>query len=241
MIHWDSLAITGLHITSQEAEQSLFMSRESQDQDNLRLLSALGNFLINKNLSSKLRNRRGRKEAKFPPEAKCKKLWQRSLLLLWPVGGAQRGNWHKMWTGSVITRIFGLMRIRHKHSYESGQNSRDNIEKVNTRAAFETLQELTYGETFHWARGWTHIVPAILTFPFHLYCKCHSESSSHKSQSWCTPGELMVRLSLPLHQSHSLPRGHAWSGVESPGWNVNREMLVMELQREEKCNTAAGK
>ena len=127
MIHWDSLAITGLHITSQEAEQSLFMSRESQDQDNLRLLSALGNFLINKNLSSKLRNWRGRKEAKFPPEAKCKKLWQRSPLLLWPVGGAQRGNWHKMWTGSVITRIFGLMRIRHKHSCESGRNSRDNI------------------------------------------------------------------------------------------------------------------
>ena len=32
------------------------MSRESQDRDNLRLLSGLGNFLIDKNLSSKLRS-----------------------------------------------------------------------------------------------------------------------------------------------------------------------------------------
>ena len=190
MIHWDLFAITRLHITSQEAEQSLFMSRESQDQDNLRLLSALGNFLINKNLSSKLRNRRGRKEAKFPPEAKCKKLWQRSLRL-WPVGGAQRGNWHKIWTGSVVTRIFRLMRIRHKHLCESGsqdENSRDNIEKVNTRAAFETLQELTYGETFHWE---DELILFPQFWPFLSTCKCHSESSSHKSQSWCT-GELMV-------------------------------------------------
>ena len=84
-----------IHLLSQDYRVLIYVERESQDQDNLRLLSALWNFLINKNLcSSKLRSRRKEASQVFP---RIQELWHHCCL--WE--GRRGGNWHKIWTGNV--------------------------------------------------------------------------------------------------------------------------------------------